>query len=268
MNFKWLCCCRSIEETVTKNEEKPKQKDLDSFSLLLIKSAKEDRHSIIHQLPNLKPQELLNSPFLELTVGESTILPVGSKYTIYPYGLSGTTKYQGVVYIGKSSQEIDNELLISSDTEVPAKHLCIFFDRELTKFFIKDMCLNTFVKITTEKSIEKSCFISFIDKRALVTVDEEQLTVKIIETDESFSFGIEFSPVIIGRGENCSVKITGKNISREQCTIYYDTKWHVRDGNTTTSKNGTWFVPFENCEVVDGMIFNAGKSIFSIKLLE
>ena len=266
MNFKWLCCCRSIEETINKPEEPPKPKGLDSFSKLLIKSARENRNSMIHQLPALKPQESLTSPSLELTVTESSTLPLGSKYTIYPFGLSGTTQHQGVTYIGKASPETDNEILISSDAPVPEKDLCIFFDRALNKFFIKDMCLNTFVKITSDKCVDKNCFISFIDKRALLTVNEEQVNVKIIETGENYSFGVEGSPVIMGRGDNCSVRITGKNISREQCTLYYDTKWHIRDGNSTNSKNGTWFVPFENCEVVDGMIFNAEKSIFSIKL--
>ena len=40
----------------------------------------------------------------------------------------------------------------------------------------------------------------------------------------------------------------------------------MKDGGNSVSLNGTWFMPIDQTEVVEGMVFNANKTIFSVKL--
>lgn len=276
MKLKWLCCCNTDDADLTEsqntpkplnffvkiNEVKPPIKSLSNFTKLIVDSSKENPNSFISRLASLARSDT-NFPTLVLIVTESKFLDVNTEFTIFPNLLSENSK---ITYIGKNNPDLDNEILVSSTEEIKEKKLCIFFECDIGKFFLKDMCLSTFVKITAAKCLEKPCFISFIDKRVLIALNSKGVSIKIIETDEEFEFAIEDSPVVLGRGEGCDVKVIGKNISREQCTVYYEDKWYIKDGNLSNSRNGTWFIPLENSEIVDGMIFNAGKTVFSVSL--
>lgn len=267
MKFKWLCCFES-DEQINSNQPTPANKPTDLFARRLSAYLQKNSIESVIKIAESKGYftESLTAPILSLTVLESSSLASNTNYKVYAYGLQGSKVHEGAVIFGKNTLGNDEEIIISSDSPPEEKFLSIFYDLMLKKYFIKDLCFGTFIKILSEKYIGNSLFISFVDRRMMLTIKEKVLIVFLVETEERFEFAPNQSPVIVGRCENCNVRIVGKNISREQCTMFYDQEWFIRDGKSSSSRNGTWFMPLEKCEVTDGMIFNASKTIFSLSL--
>lgn len=260
MIFKWICCADN-EETLKKAEPSTPDPPASSFarrlSTYLQKNSETLNRIVIpaSQSPSIPPVSLQIS-IIECPEDQNV-----KPCRIFPSALENFENPSGIVYFGLDSQKT---FYITNLPEIPEKSLCIFFDFFEQKFFIKDLCLNTFIKINEKKLTEVNYLISFIDKRLLVATDQKVLVVKNAENGEEQRFELTDSPVTVGRSENCKVKIIGKNISRVQCTFVYDGGWVLIDGHEGgRSRNGTWFMPVEKSEVFNGMIFNANKIIFS-----
>lgn len=263
MKFKWLCCA-DTEESIKQSEPTPLSQPSALLARRISTFLQKNSETLNHLVkPNLENSEASDFPILNLQIEETITEKSQSKYRIFHYGLENSETHSGIVYF---RQDSNSELIVSSDSSPSQQSLCIFFDHSQRKYFIKDLDLTTFVKIQKSYQIEARVLISFIDKRIIVAADKTIIRIKAVETDESFEFTDQDSPITVGRSETCSVKIFGKNISRVQCTFYYEQGWVVKDGGNSASLNGTWFMPIDQTEVVDGMIFNANKTIFSVKL--
>lgn len=265
MIFKWICCADN-EETLKKPDPSTPDPPASSFARRLstyLQKNSETLNRIVvpanHSSSN--PQTSLQISIVECPENQNV-----KPCKIFPNALENFDNPSGIVYFGLDSQK---SFYITNQPEIPEKSLCIFFDFFEQKFFIKDLCLNTFIKIIEKKLTEGNYLLSFIDKRLLIALNQKMLVIKIADSGEEHKFGIDDSPVTVGRSENCKVKIVGKNISRVQCTFVYDNCWVLFDGHEGgVSRNGTWFMPMEKSEVFNGMIFNANKIIFSVAIEE
>ena len=264
MKFKWLCCVDS-EEAAKQPEpitlERPASKFARRLSTFLLKNT-----DALNKLVVPVSQNLANFPIsLSISIIESTANQTVRPFKIFSGGLENSDIPNGQVYLGLDSNK---NFCVTSNPDLAEKSLCFFFETFIQKFFIIDLSLNTFIKIVDKKLIEGNLLISFIDKRMLVAANKQQLKVKVTESGEEFEFSKNDSPVIVGRSENCQVKVFGKNISRIQCSFIYEDGWILKDGYEEVSRNGTWFMPIDKTEVINGMIFNVNKIIFSVNIEE
>jgi hypothetical protein len=260
MKFKWLCCADS-EESMKSSDPIPQSQPALIFAHSISTYLQKNSETLNKLMkPENEFPESLDFPILNLNIEESASNQQQTKYRIFYYGLEHSPTQGGVVYIGEDN---NSNLFVSSEVNLQVRSLCIFFDLTMKKFFIKDLNLTTFIKILKDLKVEGRLLLSFIDKRIIVAANKNKIIVKTIESENEFEFSMDDGPVTVGRSETCSVKVTGKNISRVQCTFYYDQGWIVKDGGSSASLNGTWFMPLEQAEVTDGMIFNANRTIFS-----
>jgi len=264
MKFKWLCCVDS-EEVVKQPDpitpEIPPSNFARRLSTFLLKNTDALNKLVVPVNQSLTSFPcLLNISIIE-SPGNQTVKP----FRIFANGLGNCEGVSGQVYLGLDSER---NFCFTCSPDLAEKSLCIYFDTFLQKFFIIDLSLNTFIKISNKKAIEGNYLISFIDKKILVAGNKQQLKVKVTESGEEFEFSQTDSPVLIGRSETCQVKVFGKNISRVQCSFLYEDGWVLKDGYEEVSRNGTWFMPIEKTEVFNGMVFNVNKIIFSVNVEE
>jgi hypothetical protein len=77
--------------------------------------------------------------------------------------------------------------------------------------------------------------------------------------------------ILMGRANECDIKIDDKLLSKVQCHIQLEFSedgnyhWMLYDGGPQgkASTNGTWLYINEDVQVYDGMVFKANQTIFS-----
>lgn len=83
------------------------------------------------------------------------------------------------------------------------------------------------------------------------------------------------SPITIGRGNSATISIPKKGLSRVQCTYccitsricYEELNWTLHDGDgVKQSTNGTWIFVEDAYELVNGLVFKAGQTMFKVNV--
>ena len=74
--------------------------------------------------------------------------------------------------------------------------------------------------------------------------------------------------LVIGRTQDCDIKINDKLLSKNQAHIRYsadDDVWILTDGlQNKSSTNGTWLYLNEDHLMSSGMVFKANQTIFTV----
>jgi pSer/pThr/pTyr-binding forkhead associated (FHA) protein len=80
-----------------------------------------------------------------------------------------------------------------------------------------------------------------------------------------YSFGIKDSPIILGRGKDCKVRIESTFLSKKHTTIEYNKEvrvWQIRDGDENKpSLNGTWLLLDTKHELKDENFIKIGNNV-------
>lgn len=76
--------------------------------------------------------------------------------------------------------------------------------------------------------------------------------------------------ILVGRMIDCKLRFDDNSISRYQCSIYFqnDVGWTICDGiDDKKSMNGTWLYVDSSFEILQGMVFRTGKTLFEMGLI-
>lgn len=90
------------------------------------------------------------------------------------------------------------------------------------------------------------------------------------DTKQKFDFTIKDSSIIIGRGKKSSVKIEASILSKQHCTINYNTDyktWEIKDGFANKpSLNGTWLLLNSKYKLVEDSFIKIGNNVINITM--
>ena len=213
---------------------------------------------------------------LRLEILESQVLSPGSELLITPSGLEGINHRpsDGIVYAGSSDTDCD--LVIKDDSTLMGRRQFMVYWKEGT-CYLKDMGegSGTFVRVNGSTTVSSGSIVSFGDCHMLVLVEDTTLVLKQL-TGEKIGQELPFlpssSPVLIGRAASCAVHFPDKCLSRYQCSFVYDPQtqtWKLYDGlnSCKPSSNGTWVLHKEGTELVSGLVFKSGSTVFKASIL-
>jgi hypothetical protein len=227
-------------------------------------------------------------PRLLLKIIESTVLQSGLILKINASGLENSKRNKSdfKTFIGSQlceKGEILNDFIIEEESQGMGKqHLLIRFQVNTNKYTISDLGdgTGTFVKISSDLLLKDGYIISFGNSHMKISagvaghVCDDKLAIKFLEgpkAGEEFFFSPHDEVVLIGRMTDCRIKFEDSNMSRYQCNVVFHQGrgWVLRDGaNNKNSTNGTWIYVEEEFEIVDKMLFKAGKTLFEATLEE
>ena len=294
LNLKFLlqCCCDSKsneEEKVEKlNNSKSDLKSHTNPQSALYSEGRNHDESIVAAPFPLQGIDTMAYPKLLLRIIESTSLPSGTVLKINASGLENSKRGKSdfKTFIGSQlcdKGEIINDFVINEEAQGMGKqHLLIKFNLTSNRYTISDLGdgTGTFVKISNDLLLKDGYIISFgnshmkISANAPGLVCDDKLSIKFLEgpkSGEEFFFSPHDDLVLIGRMTDCRIKFEDSNMSRYQCNIVFHQGrgWVLRDGaNSKNSTNGTWIYVEEEFEIVDKMLFKAGKTLFEASLEE
>lgn len=287
LKFLMRCCCdgpgRNEEEkieNVSRNKTEAKNSTI-NHSLNNSEGKFHDDNIIAAPFPN-HGIDTMAYPKLRLVILESTTISPGTILKISATGLedSKRNKSDFKTFIGNrltDNGEIINDFVIPEDSEgMGRQHLLINFNISTSKYYISDLGdgTGTFAKIISELILKNGYIISFGNSHMKIFLgpDNEKLGIKFLEgpkINEEFFFSACDESVLIGRMTDCRIKFEDSNMSRYQCSIRFrqGCGWVLKDGiNSKCSTNGTWLYVEEQYEIINKMIFKAGKTLFEANL--
>ena len=290
LNLKFLfqCCCDGKSNEEEKIEKQNNSKSHTNHQSVFNSEGKNQDESLIAAPFPLQGIDTMGYPKLVLRIIESTALPAGTLLKINASGLENSkrAKLDYKTFIGSQlsdKNEIINDFVIDEEAQGMGKqHLMIKFNLSSNRYTISDLGdgTGTFVKITNGLLLKDGYIISFgnshmkISANSPGSVCDDKLGIKFLEgpkTGEEFFFSPNDDLVLIGRMTDCRIKFEDSNMSRYQCNVLFHQGkgWELRDGaNGKTSTNGTWIYVEEEFEIVDKMMFKAGKTLFEACLEE
>lgn len=84
----------------------------------------------------------------------------------------------------------------------------------------------------------------------------------------NYSFSTQESPIILGRGKSCRVKIDSNFLSKKHTTVQYNKKtknWEIQDGyEKHPSLNGTWLWLNTKYELKETTYIKVGNNIIRL----
>ena len=107
--------------------------------------------------------------------------------------------------------------------------------------------------------------INFIENLLLSKNDSSLLSQATLRRQHQFTHND--APILVGRTQECKVRLKEGALSRVQCRIdFIDDKWILKDGNgkDKRSTNGTWLWVAQSEQLYDGDLFKAGNAIFRV----
>jgi hypothetical protein len=88
-------------------------------------------------------------------------------------------------------------------------------------------------------------------------------------SDEQFVFEPKDKRVLIGRLNDCDIKLDDTNLSRYQTEVIYKNKWTLNDGCAgKRSTNGTWLFVDKPFILQNDTVFKAGKTLFKTRIVD
>ena len=193
---------------------------------------------------------------------------------------------------------IDNEYI---DDKYFGRHFQIKFNPNDKQYYLKDLGhgFGTFIKIIDWVEIKNNFLLNIGENYLVFSIGIENdiinenyiikninneidnyLNVKIFSSNSkqnNLIFTPSDSPFTIGRKEENAIYIEDNMLSRIHCTIKYkNKKWYIIDGNANEqnkdeesrrSTNGSWLYAYEDCLIINKMIFKASHYLFECNLI-
>lgn len=234
-------------------------------------------HSSKMVIYGLEPISIDKEPYLIIEVIEGCYM-INKKFKITKTGLEGSLRKanDGVTYFGQCPN-IDygfNDYNFHPDEKgFGQRHMMIrYFDK---RYYIKDLAdgTGTFIKLVNPIQLIGTYIVSFGETYIAINLDREcnKIVIKVLEgirARETFLFTTEQLEIIVGRDEDCHIRLGASSVSRKQCSIVKkDKKFYLHDGyKQSHSTNGTWLFAEGEVELFDTSVFKAGESIFKVNV--
>lgn len=141
-------------------------------------------------------------------------------YIINSTGLEESTigRNDGKVIVGFDEKQCD--ICIPYQHENEKTHFVIYFNEKMNNYFVMNQKISstTFIKINKEIKINKNYIISIGESNLIVDIqDSDNIVIKFLEgpkSGQTFNFEIKLFPIIIGKGQECSMRIDDPSLSR------------------------------------------------------
>jgi hypothetical protein len=262
-----------------------------SISLQKLKQASiiTDFSELCSQQRVAKLQEL-SSPILELSIKNQRLVDT---IKLTPSGWEGSKRQSkdGLILFGSKFKDSEGAVVVDYKLKLTnpsysdknrGPHFMIFFDLDLSKFFIRDLMvgLGTFIRIKDQVVLEDDFLLSFGETFVLVNVIPKshddcypKLRLKVIggnNFSEIFYFRAKefyLSSIVIGRNKKCQVCVEDSTISKQHASIFFsiNKKWVIIDGTATrNSLNGSWLFASKDLELETDTEIKACESILKV----
>ena len=298
----------SQEENNDNNEEDRKEYDIEKIKEIYNESKILNLEMTSYNSNNLKNntnEEINNNKFKKQKVNIE-INPLGyskSKrkkdgITFFGYQKGGNNNEEENDKIDFIINPLDNEF----DDKYFGKHFQIKFNPNDKEYYLKDLGhgFGTFIKIIDWVEIKNNFLLNIGENYLVFSIGIENeninenyiinnntnestnyLNVKIFNSNSkqnNFIFSPSDSPFTIGRKAENQIYIEDNMLSRIHCTIKYNNKkWYIIDGNSNESinqeenkksTNGSWVYAYEDCLIINKMIFKASHYLFECNLID